>query len=317
MVFALFSVLTASGLCAAPLDTRGLLAAPFPALGESPPGFFSASADVDLYLGQRARRHSGGGRVWTNLYYGDTRLKPKDGDKMNPSFYGIQLGFDTKKTHGVHSTCFLNVNQSKTDFSGGSSTIDNYLIGYGRHVYLSMCHFSYIGSIGYDRYDITGGGTGDGLQVNLFGEFGLDFNLGRWVIKPFYALQYDFLYHGNIGGSPVVVSDWNAHSLQQLFGMRLIWGATHSLELQSRAVWVHEFLDNPPPFYHARFSPMQGVHTPAIMFYEGNTGRDWAWLGIGAKWECAYNVYLFFDYDVLLNERHTSHIGSVGFQLGW
>ena len=311
-VFALFSVLTTNAVSAAPLDTQELRSATSPA-------FFTASADLDLYLGQKTRRRGGGGRVWSNLYYGDTRLKPKDDDKINPSFYGIQLGFDVKKSHGVHTTCFINVNQSRTTFSGDSSTIDNYLIGYGKHIYLSACHFTYIGSIGYDRYALSDGGTarGDGLQTNFFGEFGFDFKLAHWVIKPFYALQYDFLYHGNIGNSPVAVSDWNAHSLQQLAGLRLNWGGAHSWELQSRAVWVHELLDNPPPFYHMRFSPMQGINTPAIMFYEGNTGRDWAWLGIGGKLECTFNVYLFFDYDVLFNTRHTTHLGSAGLLLGW
>jgi uncharacterized protein with beta-barrel porin domain len=53
------------------------------------------------------------------------------------------------------------------------------------------------------------------------------------------------------------------------------------------------------------------------MFYDGNTGRDYAWLGLGARLECALNVYLFLDYDALLNQRHITHLGSVGFLLGW
>jgi len=273
------------------------------------------SGDVDVFLGQLTRRRSGGGRVWTNAYYGDTRLTPKGEAKIKPHFYGLQLGLDLARRGGVSSTCFFNINQSKTRFSGGNSTIDNYLVGYGKSLYLSMCHFAFIGSIGYDRYAISKDGTnrGNGLQTNFFGEFGLNVPLGKWAIKPFYALQYSFLYHGTIGER----RDWNGHGLNQLFGWRLNWTPTHMLELQSRVVWVHEMLAKPPPFYHARFSPVHGIHTPAIMFYEGNTGRNWVWLGIGGRLECAHNVYLFCDYDVLLNERHVTHIGSVGVLLGW
>ena len=274
------------------------------------------STDLDVFLGQYTRRRGGGGRAWTNLYYGDTRLKPKDEDRINPSFYGLQVGFDIKRPRGIDSTFFFNINQSKTGFSEGRSTIDNYLLGYGKFLYLSMVHLAFTGSIGYDRYTISDGdiSRGNGLQTNLFGEFGLNIPLGQWAIKPFYALQYDFLYHGNIGQKR---RDWNGHGLQQLLGWRLNWLPIHNLEFQSRVVWVREMLRNPPPFYHMRFSQVHGINTPAIMFYEGNTGRDWAWLGIGGRLECAPDVYLFLDYDVLLNKRHVTHLGSLGFLLGW
>ena len=279
------------------------------------------SVDTDIYLGQK-RRQSNNGRVWANAYYGGTTLKPKDGGKINPSLYGFQVGFDVPRSHGIHSTYFLNVNQSKIKFSekygGGSSNTDSFHLGYGKLIYKSMCHFAFIGSTGYDKYEVSRGsiGNGDGMQMNFFGEFGLDFMFDPWAIRPFYALQYDFLYHGNIGQSSVLYSDWNGHGLQQLCGVRMNWQPTQQLELQGRIVWVHEMLDNPPPFYRVRFSPVQGIHTPAVAFHEGNTGRDWAWLGIGIKlgWGKAY---LFLDYDALINERHNTHLGSFGLCLGW
>ena len=280
------------------------------------------TADVDLYLGQK-RRQSGGGRVWANTYYGGTTLKPLEGGKIKPSLYGLQVGFDIAQSHGLFSTFFLNINQNKVkfgeQFGGGTSTIDNYLFGYGKFLYFSLCHLAFSGSIGYDRYEVVreNTGNGDGLQMNFFGEFGLDFIFGDWAIKPFYALQYDFLYHGRIGKSPTLYNDWNGHGLQQLFGLRVNWKPVQILELQSRASWVHEMLGNPPPFYHVRFSPMHGTNTPTIMFHEGKTGRDWAWLGFGAKIECVYNVYLFLDYDLLLNGRHVTNLGSLGCCLGW
>jgi len=312
-----FYVQTADEVSATPLESVDT-GADFSLLSNQP----IFSAEVDVFLGQTSRRRIGG-RVWANAYYADTTLKPKGGGKIGPDLYGFQVGADLVRSHGIYSTFFLNVHNSKVKFDekfgGGSSTIDNYLLGYGKFIYLSMCHFAFTGSIGYDRYEVNRiqTSTGDGLQTNIFGEFGLDFILGQWAIKPFYALQYDFLYHGKIGQSPTLYEDWNGHGLQQLFGCRLNWKPTHILEFQSRATWVREMLNNPPPFYRVRFSPVHGINTPAVMFHEGNTGRDWAWLGVGAKLEPVFNVYLFLDYDALFNGRHTTHLGSLGLCLGW
>ena len=310
-VFALVSVLLAVNTPAAPLAWEDNKTA-----FSSSPDRPIFSSDMDIYLGQR-RRFGDNGRIWSNAYYGGTTIKPSGGGKIRPNFYGLQLGIDRAKLLG-YSTFFLNVNQSKINFGSDSSKIDNYLLGYGKYVYLKGCHFALMGSVGYDRYEISSGKThtGDGLQSNFFGEFGLDVPFGSWKIKPFYALQYDFLYHGDIGEpSAVLVKDWNDHGVEQLCGLRLNWQVTELLELQSRAVWVHEMLDNPPPFYHARFSPVLGINTPAIMYYGGSTGRDWAWLGIGGKLELIFKAY--FDYDVLFNERHITHIGSLGLCFVW
>ena len=311
-VFALLSVPTADRTSAAPpeSDCRETECSLLP---ERP----IFATDVDIFLGQK-RRNTGGGRIWTNFYDGTTTLKPKEGGKLKPNLFGLQLGLDLAKPTG-YSTYFININRSQMKLAPAiSSDIDNYLLGCGKFTQWELCLFIFTGSIAYDRYDVSIGSSyrGNGLQTNFFGEFGLDFKLGKWGFIPFYALQYDFLYHGNIGDSPVLIHDWNGHGLNQLFGLRVNWKVFDMLELQSRMVWVHEMLDNPPPFYHVRFSPVHGINTPAIMYYDGNTGRDWAWLGIGGKVEIL-SLYLFGDYDLLLNERHITHLGSLGLCLGW
>jgi len=322
IVVFLFCVLTTNAGSTVPLESVGK-ETDFALLPNQP----IFSNDVDVFLGQK-RRKSGNGRVWANAYYGDTTLKPKEGGKIDPSLYGFQVGFDLARSHGVFSTFFLNINQSKVkfgeQFGDASSKTDNFLLGYGQFCHWKMSHLAFVVSMGYDKYEISSNttGTGDGLQVNFFGEFGLDFIFGQWAIRPFYALQYDFLYHGNIGQSPVLCGDWNGHDwnghgVQQLLGTRMSWKPMHKLELQARTVWVHEMLDNPPPFYRVRFSPVYGINTPAILFHEGNTGRDWAWLGIGVKLECVFNAYFFIDYDALVNSRHATHFGSLGLCLSW
>jgi hypothetical protein len=289
------------------------------------------STDVEFYLGQKQRRRgNGGGRVWANLYYANTMLKPKNaGYKIKPELYGLQFGLDFVQSHGVYTTLFGNVNRSSERLGAwAKAKSENYLFGVGRYLYLSGCHFGGIYSIGYDQYKVNNhfnniNSNGDGLQMNLFGEFGVDFLLGTWAIKPFYALQYDFLYHGRIGKPDINVpesvfqNDWNGHGLVQLLGTRINWKPIESLELQSRFTWVHEMLDHTPAYYHARFSAVQGTMTPAVFYYQGNTGRDWAWIGLGLKSEPVYNVFLFLDYDLTINSRHATHLANLGFCLGW
>lgn len=283
------------------------------------------STDIDCCLGQKYRRRGSGGRIWANLYYGDTALEPKGTEsRIKPNLYGLQIGLDVIQTHGVYNTFFGNINQSKTKYPNQQNTkINNYLFGFGKYIYLSGCHFGGAGSLGYDQYKVNHSAgqinaKGNGLQCNLFGEFGIDFIFGKWGIKPFYALQYDFLYHGQIGKSDVIVQgDWNGHGLNQLLGIRINWKLFDSFELQSRFTWIHEMLDNPPVYYHSRFSAVQGTSTPALFFYEGNTGRDWAWIGFGLKFEGVYNIFLFLDYDLTINARHTTHLANLGLCFGW
>lgn len=283
------------------------------------------STESDLMLGQRRRQRGGGGRVWTNLYYGDTVLEPKKYDfEIKPDLYGVQLGFDVVQQHGMYATFFGNYNHSSTKVGDvGKSTIDNYLFGFGKYISLQACHFGFTASVGYDDYKFRDHATaltgrGDGMQLNLSGEFGIDLIFDRWEIKPFYNLQYDFLYHGRIGSREFTVQgDWNDHSLVQTFGLRLKWKPSDMLTVQTRSGWVHEMLKHPPPFYNIRFSAVQGTTTPAVFFYEGHTGRDWAWVGLGTKFQLAYNVFLFLDYDLMINEYHATHFGCLGLCLGW
>lgn len=286
---------------------------------------FYAEIDTDLFLGQKTRRRGSGGRVWSNFYYGSTKLEPKNLDfDIKPDMYGIQLGFDVVKSHGVYDTFFGNYTRSSTELCDyAKSKIENYMFGYGKYIYLKGCHFGGAAAISYDEYKVRrsvfdNDGNGKGLQTNLFGEFGIDVILGQWAIKPFYALQYDFLYHGRIGEKGNAFrSDSHGDSFSQLFGSKLNWKPLDSLEFQLRTTWIHELLGETPSFFHARFSPVQGTMTPAIYFYDGKIGRDWAWIGLSLKWEMAFNIFLYLDYDCLINRYQTTHFGNVGLCLGW
>ncbi|MDR3182605.1 MAG: autotransporter outer membrane beta-barrel domain-containing protein [Planctomycetaceae bacterium] len=279
------------------------------------------SADTDLYLGQKKRRRGNGGRVWANLYYADTTLHPKDTAKISPETYGVQIGFDAVKRHGIYSTFFTNIQQNKIASQMIDSKVENYQFGYGKYAFLKACHFGFLAAAGYDEYKVYAGEKlrGSGMQANLFGEFGIDVWLGKWAFKPFYAMQYDFLYQGRIGelDSPEKLGDRHGHSLNQLFGMRTNWKPLDNFDFQVRTTWIHEYLNDPQPFYNLRFAAVQGTMTPAVMFFNGYTGRDWAWLGLGVKYECDFNAYFFLDYDVMVNAYHTSHLVNIGFCLGW
>ena len=279
--------------------------------------------DVEFHLGQRRKRSGSSGRVWTNLYLASAVLHPKtETEKIRPDILGFQVGFDVVRSQLAYLSLFYNFNRSQQNLhSVLSSDIDNHFFGGGYFLYLSGCHFGFVGGLGYDQYSVRndfGGGKGSGLQTNLFSEFGIDFSVGKWAIKPFAALQHEFLYHGRIGESPnIVQGDWNIHGLDALIGLRVNWKPLENLEIQMRSTWVHQVLDRSPPFYVARFSAVHGTGTPIIFHYQGDTGRDWAWLGLGMKFEFYYNAFLFLDYDVMVNKRLTSHLGNIGLCLGW
>ncbi|MDR1923845.1 MAG: autotransporter outer membrane beta-barrel domain-containing protein, partial [Planctomycetaceae bacterium] len=216
-------------------------------------------SDVILAQAWRGR----GGCLWGNLYYSDTVLKPKDSSwKTKPDSYGLQVGIDVLTDHEVYSTFVFNVNQSKTKIGNhAKSTIDNFLFGYGKLYHWQIAHAAAGMNIGYDQYSINSLGhkfTGNGLQARLDGEVGLSFIFTKWDIKPFYGLQYDFVYHGRLDAkdsSGVFQGDYNGHNLSQLLGIRFNWKPIAGLLLfQSRFTWVHELLKNPQPFYSSHFS---------------------------------------------------------------
>jgi len=279
--------------------------------------------DVEFYLGQRRKRSGGSGRVWTNIYLASGVLHPQtETNKYRPDIFGLQVGFDVVRSQLAYFSLFYNYNRSKGGLDGlFSSAIDNHFFGGGYFLYLSGCHFGLMAGIGYDQYKVhndIGSGKGDGVQTNLFSEFGIDFPIGTWAIKPFIALQHEFLYHGRIGETAnIIQSDWNVHGLDALIGLRINWKPLENLEFQARSTWIHQLLDRSPPFYVARFSAVHGTATPVIFHYQGDTGRDWAWLGLGLKFEFFYNAFLFFDYDVMVNKRLTSHLGNIGICFGW
>ncbi|MDR2704320.1 MAG: autotransporter outer membrane beta-barrel domain-containing protein [Planctomycetaceae bacterium] len=281
--------------------------------------------NYETFLAQSKRVH--GGCLWGNFYYSNTALKPKNtSTKIKPYDFGFQIGLDVLTDHEVYSTFMVNVNESKTKFANSiKSDIENFVFGYGKVYHWQVAHAGWGASVGYDRYSISGfgeKGSGNGLQARFDGEMGLSFIFRLWEIKPFYALQYNFLYHGEINSSTgnISVGDWNGHGLTQFLGFRLNWKPLENvLLLQSRVTWIHELLDNSPPFYSTHFSSIKGkgASTPSILFFDGNIGRDWVWVGFGLKWSFLYQRSLFVDYDAMINGRQVTHLVNLGLCLGW
>jgi outer membrane autotransporter protein len=280
--------------------------------------------DYETFLAQSKRNK--GGCLWGNLYYSNTTLEPKNSStKIKPDDFGFQIGLDVLTAHEVYSTFILNINESKTKFHNNTkSTIDNIFFSYVKVYHWQVAHAGFGAGVGYDRYSLSSQGhktSGNGLQTRLDGELGLSFIFKWWEIKPFYALQYDFLYHGKINSSSnYFAGDWNGHSLKQFLGIRLNWKPLENVLLfQSRITWVHELLDDTPQFYALHFSSIKGkgASTPSIFFFDGNIGRDWVWVGFGVKWSLLYQRSLFVDYDAMVNSRQVTHLVNLGLCLGW
>lgn len=276
-----------------------------------------------VYRGQKTDN----GRFWTNFFYSGSSLKPKgEGRKIKPDLYGFQLGLDIPRSASICSIYFLNIGRSNTDFEKDArSKIGHYQLGFGKRIdWGRRAYVGYTGSLTYDDYKIRDRlsnrqYSGDGVQANLSGEAALCWNGAEWSFRPFYALQYDFLYHGRLGkAGSAILGDSNDHSLQQYMGLRFTKNFQHTIDWQIRASWVHQMLKHTPPFTSSRFSSISGtsVPTPAVPFFDGNIGRDWAWLGTGVCFDF-YNWYLFLDYDLMINGRQNSHVASLFICLTW
>jgi uncharacterized protein with beta-barrel porin domain len=74
---------------------------------------------------------------------------------------------------------------------------------------------------------------------------------------------------------------------------------------------MHEFLDTRSGF-ETFFSSVGGG--PAFSVNGVGLGRDWALLGVGLNSELGSGWSAYADYDLMINDRQTFHIGSGGVQ---
>lgn len=280
---------------------------------------FFQDATETIYRGSLL---SSGTRI-TGVFY---RMEPKyKGNKFftDPlSAYGAIIGYEKLYKSGCNFGIFYNYGfENSVKTVAFDSKTNNHLLGLKYRQTLGAFTVLLEGSAGYDLYSYSYSYDGvdgkikeDGYQGRGYAEVSYN-NLSLYGIslKPFVAYQYDFLQRNALEDDSLAFSDKIKHdSSQMLFGARLSWNCIHA-----RFAWVHDFEKGESPIRSQWLSSFPGVITPNQLYYDGNSGVERYWLGVGFQYKFLNCLVACLDYDLVYNSKETSHIGSVGLRLCW
>jgi outer membrane autotransporter protein len=165
-------------------------------------------------------------------------------------------------------------------------------------------------------------GETDGWKGYLYSEQGLTYGNRRLAIQPFGGLQYIYVRQNGFtetgaAAANLAMPGVDTHSLRGVLGSRVFGQSAHrygrSIRPEVRALWLHEFLETESSF-STFFSGTGG--TPFAINGLG-MGRDWAVLGGGLNCDLTCQWSTYANYDLMLNDQTTFHIGSGGVQYTW
>lgn len=267
-------------------------------------------------------------QIWGDYYIGKGEIEPKGTPEplsFDNSINGAQLGINLGLGSGMLATAYYNYDKNKlssdavpgkrTPFTNDAQT---HLGGFGLRYNTQGFFFSLLGTAGLDDYELLsrngetclnydGWQAGGSFETGYFMRTG-----GMFTLKPFGNLQYNYIKADGIDYTAFRHKDdkFKADALFQTLGAR-IDAELALVTLQGRFGWVHQYLKS-APINNYQFSRTAGTFTPTQSFFEGSTSSDYFWGGAGVKVSLLGTIAASFDYDVLLNCRHTTHLGSVG-----
>ena len=279
-----------------------------------------------VYRGASLGKGISGLRLWGAAYYDNSEIEPEFGELMKSDTLGLMVGVELKRRGGSVWGVYYHYGNEETEWEnlGVNGDVKHHLFGLTYYQPLPVSHFLVNANVGFDEYSLRFPTLGEinpeGYQANVYPEFGLDIPLGKMFgFKPYWALHYHYLHYDeayseidpNIG-----LAEENYHGLNNLLGLRMNLAFGNLLSLQGRASWIHEYLKESPTSM-SYFGSVPGQFTPTRTNFYGDTARDWAWFGAGAKISLGDNFRLFADYDLTLNARQTSHTISACLCIGF
>jgi outer membrane autotransporter protein len=188
------------------------------------------------------------------------------------------------------------------------------------------------GGFEFDSYDsrraiqfanLTADGETDGWKGYSYLERGATLGDRRFAIQPFGGLQYIYVRQNaftetGAAAANLAMPGVDTHSFRSVAGARVLAEGTNrkglSLRPEWRALWLHEFLETNSGF-DTYFSEVGGSTSFAVNGL--GMGRDWAVLGGGLNCDLTCQWSTYANYDLMLNEQSTFHIGSGGVQYAW
>ena len=290
-------------------------------MGDAAPNEFEV-----VYRGASLGKGVSGLRIWGTAYYDQSDIEPEYGELMDSETTGFLVGLELKRRGGSVWGAYYHYASEKNDWEnyGLNGNVKHNLFGITYHQPLPMCHFLVNANAGFDKYSLRFPNVEEifpeGYQANVYPEFGIDIPFGGKIgFKPYWALHYHYLHYDEIYSAidpSIGLAEEDYHGLNNLLGLRLNLVLGSLLSFQGRASWIHEFLKESPTSM-SYFSSIPGQFTPIRTNFYGDTARDWAWFGAGAKISLGDRLCLFADYDLTLNARQTSHTISACLCIGF
>lgn len=274
--------------------------------------------DVE-YRGSSFFKKCNGGRLWGGFYRVEPSYRGNDIYFTTPKSYGAFVGYDRKYRGKSSLSIYYNYGYtdsiSTADFDSNVST---HLLGLKYRKTISKFYLQFAGSAGYDdyAYDLHTPANrleGNGYQARGYAEIGMSLSVSGFDVKPFAACQYDWLQRNEID---ITMPKENYDGYEGIFGARLEYSAG-GFKVEARAAWIHNFKEDADPILSLSYSSLPASQTPTQLFYDGDIGNDWVWLGVGGHYTIMGKFLLFLDYDLTHNSNKTFHIASAGLAINW
>ena len=270
--------------------------------------------------------------LWGNFYGYEGRLRPKSSlfSTIQNTDTGMQFGIDLPSSGmfsiGVYYSyaspkySIISTPNALFDDADLKSTNHNFGLrwtSYGDGLYMQ---FGLNG--GFDNHDFNtigfGPYEGNGWQLGGNSEFGLDVELGKWILRPNLAFDYRWLHHDKIDNQNGILFDSNTYNaFYSNLGIRSFCPFGPILDWQTRLSWLHNYLGSNDPIRAQRFGSVSGMTSPTQLYLDGNLGCDWLWFGTGLKLHFGKAINFFVDYDLTFNKYETTHCGSIMLLLSW
>jgi outer membrane autotransporter protein len=229
--------------------------------------------------------------------------------------------------YGGYLYNYIGTNANDSNQINGGTVGSYYVTRYDNHYTIGVGGFEFDGFDSQRRIsfaDETAEGDTDGWKGYYYAENGVTYGDRRLSIQPFGGLQYIYVRQNSFtetgaAAANLSVPGINTHSLRGVLGTRLFadsarWGGRY-FSPEVRTLWLHEFLDTETGF-NTFFSEV-GAGGGSFAINGLGMGRDWAVLGTGVNCDldCSWSTYA--NYDLMLNDQTTFHIGSGGVQYLW
>ncbi len=162
-------------------------------------------------------------------------------------------------------------------------------------------------------FETSAGGSHDGDQFHIGGEYGVPLRFGSTLVVPLASLDYNRLQqdaYEEPGVAGLAIGEQTNDSLVSGLGVKIQSPIAQSVSAQGRAIWYHEFLDVEQNVT-ARFAAGDVnflAAGPAV-------GRDTANLGASLVFGGSGGLTASLDYDAFLREDFVGHAGMGRFRL--